>query len=529
MTATRSILVSAVVGGTLAAVPSLSFGLTQIDTNAPGKSVDKDIFGSTFQHHRQWVKTGNNASMVGIAGGLLADSFNWQTLTNTSTPWSTYWVMKTLQDDWNSEFIPIVNMRGFFDVGDNVNFKTGLAPLVTLASDWVRYTNGIIQSGQQYGSLSASDKAIIDKINPAGEPVLPGVGEAAPPPVKYWIIGNEPEAHWYGTRFTSIPNEQGIYWSTAEYVNRYKQITSAMKAQDPTIKVGPGMLGANDPIQMTSAPLLQSDATIDFWAYHSYDNLGDVYVVNGDAFQVNQMRTALKGVRQKQLTALADIKQMFTANGRDPNNVEFMVTEWNPMGNEGGDWTKPSQTSMYKALAMAESFFTFADMGVKSANYWGETVVDNTDPNPSHIYPQVKLWWKLSDEMGDTLINSIIDNPGNRRVYTTKDSQTGEIKVWGINLSNSSSTTINLSLLGIDPSQTALLSIFGGDGTRYWTEDADWSTPLALINFNAGNFNLTIPSSSIVLLQVMPVPEPAMLGLIGLGLLAMRRRRAGDM
>jgi alpha-L-arabinofuranosidase len=136
----------------------------------------------------------------------------------------------------------------------------------------------------------------------------------------------------------------------------------------------------------------------------------------------------------------------------------------------------------------------------------------------------VKAWWKLRDEMGDTLVSSMIDDANNRRIYTTRDSQTGEIKVWGLNFDNDSDTNINLALLGINAADTATLSVLGGTGTKLWTTSADW-TSQTLNNFDAGNFNLSIPSASIVLLEVMPVPEPAAMGLIGIGVLAMRRQR----
>jgi alpha-L-arabinofuranosidase len=498
-----------------------SFGQTQINAAAPGQAIHREILGSTLAHGR-YVVTGDKASQIGVAGGLEAELFNWQTLQN-NYQWPTYGFMKTTQN-MDSMFMPIVNMRGVYDSGNN--YKTDLAPLVTLASDWVRYSNFIIQNYHQGDPVGASDQAILNKINWTAYPQkLPAVGETAPPPVKYWIIGNEPEIKVNGKWFSSnfIDTTFGGAWTTAEYVNRYTQLTSAMKAQDPTIKVGPGMLGGAN--EDTFGPLLQSTAPIDFWAYHIYDNISDSYVPNGSASQVNAMEAQLRGVRPTQINRHNEIRQTFINNGRNPDNVEFMVTEWNVMN---GDLNDANIPSMYQALGTAETFFSFAAMGLKAGNYWGETVYQPDVPNPTNIYPMVKVWWKLRDEMGDTLVNSIIDDANNRHIYTTRDSQTGEIKVWGINLDNDAATSINLSLLGINASSTATLSIFGGDGTKFWTTDANWSSQ-TLNNFNAGNFNLSIPSASIALLEIHPVPEPAMIGLLGLGLLAMgRRRRQSD-
>ena len=499
----------------------LASAQTNIDAGAAGQTVHREILGSTLAHSR-YVTTGDKASAIGVAGGLEAELFNWQTLQN-NFQWSTYGFMKTAAD-MDSTFIDIVNMRGVYDSSNN--YKTDLAPLVTLASDWVRYTNHIIQTYHQGDAVAPADQAILNKINWTAYPQkLPNPGETAPPPVKYWIIGNEPEISVNGRKFTDrwyeLPPFNNNNFSTTEYVNRYKQITNAMKAQDPTIKVGPGMLGSTN--EMTFGPLLSSDATIDFWAYHMYGTLSDVYVPNGSASQVNAMEGALRGVRPMHLNRWNDIRQTFINNGRNPDNVEFMVTEWNAMN---GDLNDANVPSMYQALGTAETFFSFAQMGLRSGNYWGETVYQPDVPNPTNIYPMVKLWWMLRDKMGDTLVDSIASDSSNQRVYTTRDSQTGVIRLWGLNFDNDAAANIALSLSGINAGNTATLyTLNDGAGTKLWSVNADWTTQ-SLSNFNAANFNLNIPGASIVMLEVMPVPEPGMLGMIGAGLVGLMMRRS---
>lgn len=499
---------------------------TNIDVGVAGKSVHREILGNTTIHIRPGLVTGDKASEVGMAGGLLADEFDWR-VPQSKTPnwvlWDVYEFMRRAADR-DSMYSNIVNMRGIWDSGGSYN--TSVAPLVTMASEWVRYTNHIIQNYHNGDAIPAGDQAILDKINwTYFTKKLPNPGESAPPPVNYWIIGNEPEIKVNGKWFSGnwIDTTFGGAWTTAEYVNRYSQITAAMKAQDPTIKVGPGMLGTAS--EDTFGPLLQSSAPIDFWAYHIYDNISDFYVPNGNASQVNAMEAQLRTVRSTQINRYNGIRQTFINNGRNPDNVEFMQTEWNVMNVE---WDDANQPSMYQALGAVETFFSFAQMGLRSANFWGETKSENifgpVGPNEL-VYPMVKAWWMLRDKMGDTLVDSIASDSSNQRVYTTRDSQSGVVRVWGLNFDNDADASIALSLLGLgDVDSASLYTLNAGAGTRLWSQDVDW-TQQSLINFNPSSFNLDIPTASIVMLELTPVPEPAAIGLVGLTLFGLARRR----
>ena len=495
-----------------------SSGQTNIDMSVPGTTISRGILGTNFSTQRPWAPVADRTFITGVAGGLAADAFDWQTRVG-SYDWTTIDVLRNIRDS-NSTPVFIVNMRGTgtsngYDTDADFNYtNTNLAPLVTLASEWVRYTNFILPSGPQ----NANDNAILNKVveyNGYSSKLL-NPGEAAVPKVAYWEIGNEPEVSIDGFYFTNNWWDYtfGGAKSTAEYVNRYKQITTAMKAVDPTIKVGPGML---DNVDVTVMPLLNDPAaTIDFWGYHPYDDIGFDYYPNGTPTQINTMEGRLRNVRVKQISRHNDQRQAFINAGRDPDNVDFMATEWNVLS-----YAKDIP-SMYQALGFAESIFTFADLELKAANYWGALAYAANDPREN--YPMVKLWQKMNTNIGDTLVNSIIDDANNLRVYTTRDSQTGEIKIWGLNFDNDADTSINLSLSGINAADTATLSVLGGTGTKLWTTSEEWTTQ-TVSNFYAGNFNLSIPSASIVLLEVSPIPEPAAVGLLGAGLFGLMVRR----
>lgn len=501
----------------------VAVGQTNVDMGAAGTAVNRDILGTNYFTQRPWAPVADRTMITGPAGGLAADMYDWQTQIPFSS-WNSLGVLRDIRDSGSRPMF-MVNMRGTGTADDGIgtNFQytnTSQTMLATLAAQWVRYTNFILPNG---GPLNAGDQAILDKITWPTAKLTP-INEAPVPTVKYWEIGNEPDAYLYGIQFGTPA------YPASDYVNRYKTITAAMKAVDPTIKLGPAISAMTSPVgpnnwkPAVADALLQSSATIDFWGYHSYDNLDNDFKPNGTPSEISTMESRLRGVRPYQANLLNLQKGFFTAAGRDPNNVEFRATEYNPMGTGTNAQSAPT---MYQALALAETMFTYADLKLASANYWGLLAPD--PPGPYDLWPMVKVWQKMNQNIGDTLVNSIIDDVNNRRVYITRDSVTGKVVVWGLNFDNDTDTSINLSLQNLAASSNATLSILNdGSSTTLWTGDeAKWTTQ-SLGNFNADHFNLNIPHAGIVMLEVMPVPEPAVLGAIGVGLIGLMVRRRRD-
>ncbi|MCC7351329.1 MAG: PEP-CTERM sorting domain-containing protein [Phycisphaerales bacterium] len=512
---------------------------TNVNLNGSAIGINSGILGTNYSTGRSWLPTlGANAYATGVAGGLLADTFDWQTM--EGVPWPTLGVLRSMRDG-NQTPIFIANIRGTgthsnpYSVGGFTFNNTDVNMLSGLAAKWVRYTNFILPSlyaGTPVSGLPVTDQGILNQINDFGEAsnVLPTAGEAAVPTVKYWEIGNEPEIKVGGWKFTNDPFQLPPFNSSnhtsADYVSRYTQISAAMKAVDPTIKVGPAML---DAVTNTAQALLASNATIDFWGYHPYDNLDSVFKANGTPSQIAAMESELRSVRTDQIGKYNAQVQAFTNAGRNPNNVQFMATEWNAMG---GGANPNSSPTMYGALGFVDSIFTFANLKMAGANYWG-----SVSPDPPYwgwTYPLAQAWQKLETSMGNSLVSSIVDDANNRRIYITRDTATGKVYIWGLNFSNSNDTSIALSLAGMDLSGNATLSILNGgpNGTTLWTSNStavgdltvDWRDQ-NLTNFNADNFNFSIPHASIVMLELQAVPEPSSLALLGAGMAALMVRR----
>lgn len=468
-----------------------------IDVSAKGIPIHHEILGTNWDmpdFQSKNLQLPSRTMVRGVAGGLYADTFNWQNCSGASHH-PTIDFLRDLRDSHCTGLIT-VNIRGTgtgVSYGDFHYADTSLDPLIQLACHWVRYVNFIIPNGPQ----NAADRAIlaaIDWSKWSSSPKLPAPNEPALPTIKYWEIGNEPEIAIDHHEFTEDPEELPPHrpdWTIAEYVHRYKAITAAIKKVDPTIKVGPGML---DAVAETAMPLLNDhDAIIDFWAYHPYDDLGHYYHPDGTPAQIDKMEARLRNVRANQIKKYNMQRQAFIKAGRNPDQVQFMLTEWNAMR-----WNY-NYPSMYQAFGFADSIFTFAQLNIADANFWGNMVNDQhvtTEPGPA-----ARLWMKLDQCLGDTLVNSHVDDADNLRLYTTRDSKTGQIFLWGLNFDNDSSKNIDLSLRKVTASTATLSILNAGPDTRLWTIHARW-TDHPLPHFDPARFTLHIPSASIVLLHI---------------------------
>jgi len=216
----------------------------------------------------------------GLAGGLDADTYDWRDIDSGSgwgTPaWSgRFTTLKFLQYARDHQAVGLITANafggGYRDWDDLNNPGVFVCQNVNpdgLAADWVRYINFIVQNYRQgdEGSLSGEDLRVYNSIvNWDGRPKLLAPGEGSVPAVQYWEIGNEPELGGYGDFLTNH------YLSPTDYRDRYKLISAAMLAVDPTLKFGPCLINPSDPAQQW-LPLLAADtaAPVDFVGYHPY-------------------------------------------------------------------------------------------------------------------------------------------------------------------------------------------------------------------------------------------------------------------
>jgi hypothetical protein len=398
----------------------------------------------------------------GLAAGLKAETYDWRNRFEYGVPANgvgqpTIDFMR-YDRDYNSSLIVTVNTRGLTRlVGtDACEYYDGnISTLSSLAADWVRYTNYIVQNYRMGDAIGNSrDVSIINSLSwkTAGQPAdqfepLLFAQETAVPKVTYWEIGNEPMAPLYANNYVAYMQ------TTTQFYNRYRAIVTAMKAEDPTIKVGPSSTPKPEGIAFLQPILNDLTLPVDIVYYHSHMR-GDLSNMEGSS----TLEEFLNTIYSDQVAIKSKVTSAIAAAGRNPANIPLAITEWGPTDPGYTDSAKVGR--MVHALASFEMVFSFARMGIFDANYmkWPADARDGTE------YPVFLGWQALNDHMGDTLVDIHTEN--NFHMYTTRDSATGKIVIWGLNFSDSTDKTMPLALngLGVDANNVTWLRLGTADG-----------------------------------------------------------------
>jgi autotransporter-associated beta strand protein len=467
------------------------------------------------------------SSLRGVAGGLEADTFNWKNNNNSYRAGTLDYLRYSR--DYDADLYITANIRGLVQPdpnspGDQRFYDTSIPTLASIAGDWVRYTNRIAQTYRQGQTVTDTrDAAILNslawnKSATAGDSFdkLLAPGEAAVPKVKYWEIGNEPRVGLSSSyrvtnsyTFLAPPRLPDATHKT-DFTQRYAALTSAMLAEDPTIQVGPALQwlsSASEQEILTDLLRRQSDGTflpVHFLGYHPYQKLNEQTTpLSQEAF--------LRTVYDDHASKINGIRNIVSAAGRDPNSIKLVASEHN-VSNWSSNDQLPEMT-MAHALGNTETVFSFARLGVQAAHYWIWPAHrwDGTE------YPMYLASQKLQDHMGDTLLGVSAASADNLHLYTTRDSASGEIAMWGLNFDDDTAITratpiqhvggrgaVTLYTLGALSGATSLASanlsteMAGGP-----THAVDWKT-VDLTGQRLDNLSLTFGSATITLLTIQP-------------------------
>ena len=326
---------------------------------------------------------------------------------------------------------------------------------------------------------------------------------------QYWEIGNEIYGNgYYGSDWET---DNHASKSPATYAQNVIQYASAMKAVDPTIKIGavltlPGnwpdsVVASGDSMDWNQAVLSAAGSAIDFVIVHYYPSPDNA----ADALQTpEQLPGELAQLRQ-------EIDQYAGPNGP---NIGIALTETD--SNYDMD-TQPG------ALYAADTYFTALENGAFTIDWWdtrnGETTV-GTAPDgatdygdegvfssgqcnsasicepplntPFPSYYAISMLSKVATP-GDTLVRAGSDNPL-VSVHAARNAD-GDLSVELVNKDPSSAYTVSLHYDGWQPSTATPTVYTYGDEASSITQAQQGSAGTQVI-----------PPYSIVTLKLTPSP-----------------------
>ncbi|MHC4445846.1 MAG: hypothetical protein ACYTBZ_23740 [Planctomycetota bacterium] len=442
----------------------------------------------------------------GLAGGLDADTYDWRDV-NSGANWGLgggyFTTLQFLQHARDHVVLGLLTSNMFgggYKEPTDGTFICQTDNPEGLAADWVRYTNIILQNYRQgdEGSLTGEDLRVYNSIvDWLGRPKLLAPAEGITPTVEYWEIGNEPEVGGIGNFLSNH------YLSHTAYRDRYKMMSQAMLAVDPSLKIGPCLTspgaGGGQWLDTLAADLA---APIDFVAYHPYYS-----TIKFNWGYPPGMTDGHRNYKGHLNTYVNAVHSYMTANGR--TGYDLMATEWNPM-----NWDAPGyqQRSQSMALAVVEGVFTFVEDGVFAAHFWEQ---------PQNKQSAEDMFDALRDHMGDTLVSNVQSIglvPGNTnwRIYVSKHSgNDNALMIWGLNFNEDEVVEIDLAL---SPCLivSAILKRYGkpgddasgGDSSLMDYSGMVWEQADVTVGFDTRNFNFRMEDAEVTLmiLDITPVP-----------------------
>lgn len=443
----------------------------------------------------------------GLAGGLDADTYDWRNIYSGST-WGLGGgyptTLQFLQYARDHNAIPMITANmfggGYLDPNQSNSFVCVTDNPQGLAADWVRYTNTIAQNYRQggEGGLTGENLRVYNSIsNWGGKPLLPAPAEAAVPKVQYWEIGNEPELGAIGGMLVNH------YLGPNDYRDRYKAMAQAMRAVDPTIKVGPCLMNPADPggsgLWLT-ALAADPTATVNFISYHPY-----YWGIRNMWGNWDGVTSALRDFKAFLKTQADGSRAVMTQYGR--TGYELFASEWNAV-----NWDSPGalQSSMANGMAVAEACFSFAQDGVTGATFWEQ---------PQDKQAVKDVFAELVANMGDVLVTTSTQmgyTPANSnfRIYVTRrQSDPSRVMIWGLDFDENLPVTVEMGMNWCTLNSATLrrygkpgTDAAGGDTSLSDTSGLAWEQTDVPSGFNINHFSLTLEDAEITLLILNITP-----------------------
>ncbi len=301
--------------------------------------------------------------------------------------------------------------------------------------------------------------------------------------VRVWEIGNELGGSWEAG--TIQPHGKGPL--TPEiYTARYNEMATAMRAMDPTIKIGS--------CPYVEEALRDCGTNVDFVSVHTYP--GSTTLTEAQMFA-----DISKTVEREVGPVKKWIKQY---QPQRENEIEIAYTEWNLAGGMdngrlfSGLWSSIFLGELAKnGVAMANQWDLFSDLirmrddkGVAKAEYYS--------------------LWLWNNYMGDRLIPA---TSSDQTVYTYASRSDNAVIVMLVNTNLDREAKVNVQLSDFIPASTGEIASVSSREYYYSasSKQMHWSTGARIEKLQtADKFNVTLVPFSITYLRIPSQKNPAL-------------------
>ncbi|MEU7872962.1 cellulose binding domain-containing protein [Dactylosporangium sp. NPDC049140] len=356
--------------------------------------------------------SGAGVKTVRYPGGGYSDGYHWQTHTVEGGGYVAA----------NTEFDPFVAMV----------HAAGAQPIITAnygsgtpqeAADWVRYAN-----------------------------VTKGYG------IKYWEIGNELYGNGlYGATWETDKHDSH---TATTYATNVLQFVTAMKAVDPTIKIGAvlttpgawpdGIVGPGDTQDWNHTVLSIAGSKIDFGIVHHYPySTSESELLTKPQTEIPTMMNTLKSLAPNLAVAVTEANSQYALN-TSPSGLYTpdMYLTWMEQGAFNVDWWNMRNGTDCSKVTTIQGATDYNDGSIVSSGASCEPAVNT--PFPS--YYGLQMLQKLGGA-GDTLVRAN-SSSGLLSAHAVKKAN-GDVSVMLINKDPSNDATVSLNYAGFTPAAGA--------------------------------------------------------------------------
>ncbi|MBC8217940.1 MAG: hypothetical protein H8E73_05690, partial [Planctomycetes bacterium] len=280
--------------------------------------------------------------------------------------------------------------------------------------------------------------------------------------VKYWEIGNELNGEWEAGHI----RPDGSVMTAEKYAEIFTAFAQAMKAVDPTIKVGGPSCDIRHHEDYFEPLLRLAGDQVDFLTLHFY-SLRDSLAPESELFN------GLENL--KPVTDRLD-ELVKTYQPERFGEIEYSITEWNSKLPKDQDAYR-----LFNGLWFSAWIGEMINCGIDSATVWDLFSGDDNGhgmlvKQDDTYVPTGRYWgfWLWSHCMADTLIESSVDND-QLHVYTTRDAD--NVYVMIMNESRTEAFPIDLKLNGFDATSGSETTLSSRE--YFWnpvTRKADWNS-----------------------------------------------------